>query len=63
MSWDWLKDGLGGTADYFTSGLTDFDNKGSSGPGLFGFNQLDPISGGSDKRWGEPDQFSFGDAI
>ena len=63
MSWDWLKDGLGGAADYFTGGLTDFDNKGSSGPGVFGFNQFDPIGGGSDKRWGEEDKFGWKDAV
>ena len=57
MSWNWLKDGIGGAADWFTGGLTDFDQKGSS------IWQFDPIGGGSDKRWGEPDQFSFGDAM
>ena len=57
MSWNWLKDGVGGAADWVTGGLTDFDQKGSS------IWQFDPIGGGSDKRWGEPDQFSFGDAM
>ena len=57
MSWNWLKDGIGGAADWVTGGLTDFDQKGSS------IWQFDPIGGGSDKRWGKPDQFSFGDAM
>lgn len=57
MAWDWLKDGVGGAADWITGGLTDFDQKGSS------IWQFDPIGGGSDKRWGEPDKFSFGDAM
>ena len=60
MSWDWLKGG----ADFLTGGLTDFDNKGSSGYNwITGGSQFNPIGGGSDKRWGEPDQFSFGDAM
>ena len=68
MSWDWLKDGLGGAADFVTGGLTDFDNKGSSGynwmtGGLT--NQFSPISGGSDQKWGPESSsgFSFGDAM
>ena len=65
MSWNWLKDGLGGAADFVTGGLTDFDQKGSSGynwmtGGLT--NQFNPIGGGSDGKWG-PAQFSFGDAM
>ena len=57
MSWNWLKDGVGGAADWVTGGLTEFDQKGSS------IWLFDPIGGGSDKRWGVPDQFSFGDAM
>jgi hypothetical protein len=51
MSWDWL----GGGVDFLTGGLTDFDNKGSSGynwmPGTMG-QQFNPIGGGSDNKWG-----------
>ena len=61
MSWDWLAGG----ADFLTGGLTDFDNKGSSGynwmtGGLT--SQFDPIGGGSDKRWG-PSTSTWADAL
>ena len=57
MSWDWL----GGGADFLTGGLTDFDNKGSSGynwmtGGLT--SQFDPIGGGSDNKWGSGNPFT-----
>ena len=35
----------GGTADWITDGLTDFDKKGSS------FGQWSPIGGGENKKW------------
>ena len=58
MSWNWLKDGVGGAADWVTGGLTDFDQKGSS------IWQFDPIGGGSDGKWGpEPEPFGINDAI
>ena len=66
MSWDWLRDGLGGAADFVTGGLTDFDQKGSGGynwmPGTMG-TQFNPIFGGSDKKWGEEPKFDFDDAV
>ena len=68
MSWNWLKDGVGGGVDFLTGGLTDFDNKGGGGynwiPGTFG-TQFSPIGGGSDKKWGPETSggFSFGDAM
>ena len=59
--WNWLKDGVGGAADWFTGGLTDFDQRGNS----LNWGQTgSPIFGGSDKKWGpEPEPFNFGDAM
>ena len=66
--WNWLRDGVGGTADFVTGGLTDFDQKGAGGwnwmPGTHGI-QFNPIGGGANQSWGEgsSDGFSFGDAM
>tara|TARA_Y100001938_G_scaffold146010_1_gene223936 strand:- start:3292 stop:3939 length:648 start_codon:yes stop_codon:yes gene_type:complete len=68
MSWNWLRDGVGGAADFVTGGLTDFDQKGAGGynwiPGTFG-KQFNPIGGGANQSWGggSSDGFSFGDAM
>ena len=61
MSWNWLKDGVGGGIDFLTGGFTDFDQKGND----IRWGQTgSPIFGGSDGKWGsEPAQFSFGDAM
>ena len=50
MSVNW-----GGIADGVFGGLTDFDNQGSSGYNWMTFGvtpQFNPISGGSDQKWG-----------
>ena len=59
--WNWLKDGVGGAADWVTGGFTDFDQKGNS----INWGQTgSPIFGGSDKKWGpEPEPFNFVDAM
>jgi len=61
MSWNWLKDGVGGGIDFLTGGFTDFDQKGND----IRWGQTgSPIFGGSDGKWGpEPEPFSFGDAM
>ena len=65
MAWDWLNK-IGGAVDWTTSGVTDFDGKGSSGSTWWGGKQVDPWFGGANKSWGsgpsEP-SFGFGDAI
>ena len=66
MSWDWLKDGIGGGVDFLTGGFTDFDQKGAGGynwvPGTFG-KQFNPIGGGDNKSWAPEKKFGFEDAI
>ena len=58
MAWDWLRDNVGGAADWVTGGFTDFDQKGSSNW------QFDPVFGGSDKKWGpEADWVDKGNAF
>ena len=61
MSWNWLKDGVGGGVDFLTGGLTDFDQKGND----IRWGQTgSPIFGGSDGKWGpEPEPFGINDAI
>ena len=62
MSWDWLRDGVGGGVDFLTGGATDFDNKGNS----INWGQTgSPWGGGSDQKWGpeSSDGFNFGDAV
>ena len=43
--WSGATRAAGGTADWATMGLTDFDKKGSS------IGQFGPIGGGENKRW------------
>ncbi len=43
-----IKKNFGGALDAITFGLTDFDGRGSSP------NQFDPIVGGTDNKWGDP---------
>ena len=58
MAWDWLRENVGGAADWVTGGLTDFDQKGSSNW------QFDPVFGGSDQKWGpEADWVDKGNAF
>ena len=61
MSWNWLKDGVGGGVDFLTGGFTDFDQKGND----IRWGQTgSPIFGGSDGKWGpEPEPFGINDAI
>ena len=55
---NWLRDNVGGAADWVTGGFTDFDQKGSSNW------QFDPVFGGSDKKWGpESDWVDKGNAF
>ena len=63
MSWDWLRENVGGAADWLTGGRTDFDQRGSSGGGLWG-DQVNPWFGGSDNQWGpEADWVDKGNAF
>ena len=64
MAWDWLNK-IGGAVDWTTSGVTDFDGKGSSGSTWWGGKQVDPWFGGANKSWGSGPNSGFGfeDAI